>query len=474
MKKLVSKHWNTAKSYGVGRIGVNPEDARNKGRFVSNGLEYERQKPLKNVLKGKDTRVSFSLDVSVRGYYALVSVDDLQPSHLGNIENPLHFIPEAQPRNRATSESGAKTPVKIAENLRPAEICEGANAYTGAPVINTRGEVIQGNGRAYTMRYYYENFANDPRGYQDYLLENRIVFGLSFHSKNVISRTISHPVLVRVIEVSDVDAIKLGQYKQADLEASANRADGIKARLNLMNDEDLSRVLENVFAQTKKDDSLSDIIRNSNLITQLVRLGGIRGDELEEFVRNGQINERGIDVVKRTLVNLIFKGQDTNLPNIFEDLPMSLQTAITKATPYILRVPEAKSIKKDVAESVFIFRDYARSKKNFKSVKSWAEQGSFFDKKPVEIYSRFSLILANIYDRAATQREIVEYFQKFQMAVSDQPATMFESARKGISKEQAVQIVFEGKKVVAITTDTNRELALKIAIAKAKIKIVLL
>lgn len=88
--------FNTAKSYGLGRISINPVEARKNGSFYESGNKYTRQPELKNVIIGKKTNVSFSFDIVVKGYYAIIPAEMLQPSHLGNIENPLHFIPEAR------------------------------------------------------------------------------------------------------------------------------------------------------------------------------------------------------------------------------------------------------------------------------------------------------------------------------------------------------------------------------------------
>ena len=139
---------------------------RQRGSLTVNGNTYQRQPPLTRLIKGKAITVGFGIDQFVPGRYVLVDADDLQPSHLGATQNPVHFIPEAQPRNRSASQSGALTPERIAQALRPAEVMEGATAYTGAPVINSRGEVIQGNGRAYMLKVYYAQFPNDERGYQ--------------------------------------------------------------------------------------------------------------------------------------------------------------------------------------------------------------------------------------------------------------------------------------------------------------------
>ena len=468
VKKATNKEiWRVSRNNGLGRLNIDAIEARNDNSFVENGNRYVRQKPLTELILGKDTKVSFSFDIVVDATYAIISADDLQPSHLGKVENPLHFIPEAQPRNRATSESGATIPIAIAGNLRPAEICEGSTAYAGCPIVNARGEVIQGNGRAYTMKYYWDNYQSDPKGYAKYLLENRSNYGFEsnvnirqtefLNQKKFQAyigggndarikslsqlKTVSCPVLVRIVNATDAEAIKLGQYKQSDLEALSTKSNEIKSRVNRIDESRLSRVLDNVFAQSSADDSLSDIIRKTNLLTQLIKLGAIRPDEIEEFYRNGQINEKGVKIVADILLNLIFKGSDTNTPEIFSQLPMRTQNAIVKATPFLLKVSEEKSISKDVSKAIIATRDFLSSGIN--KVVLWERVSSMFGGTPKEQYSNFERKLVDIFCEAKTQSEIIVYFENYANAVKDTEADLVSPAHKGLSKKEAIAVVFE-------------------------------
>ena len=290
MKKV---RFRTYKTQGLGRIGIDPVNARLKGSFVEAGQLYERPSIINedNIVFGRETDVAFAFDKVIKAKYAIMDVYFLEPSHLGSVENPRHFLPEAQPRNRATSESGAEIPRLMAENLRPAEIIGAANAYTGAPIVNRRGEVIQGNGRAYALKLYYKNEPADykakyinkiselhyylglpvqPRPYRDF---QRGFCQLEFDNlfRGKFKKSIGYPVVVRMIDISDEDAIKLGQYKQSDLEAISTRTNEVKSRVNLIDDEKLARVLDTAFSQTDPDDSLSVIIRKTNLLTSLIR-----------------------------------------------------------------------------------------------------------------------------------------------------------------------------------------------------------
>ena len=331
-----------ARRGGLGRIGIDPMTARQTGCFKESGNQYCRQPILKNVFYGRKTKVSFALDVVIDVQYCIISARKLQPSHIGNIENPLHFLPEAQPRNRATSQSGAETPRRIAENLRPAEIVEGANAYTGASVVNQRGEVIQGSGRGYTMRLYYEENTRkfDPANYVGYIRDNGDFLGFS---KSDIQQVVSNaatfrPVIVRMASVSDTDAIKLGQYKQSDLEALSTKTNEIKSRVNLIDNDKLARTLERTFADVSEDATLSEIVRNSSLLSDLIRLGAIRKEQLEELTTNGRVNARGVQYVSDILLNLVFKGSDVTFNNNKIAFNASSKSTSSKIVPIFIEM----------------------------------------------------------------------------------------------------------------------------------------
>jgi len=435
MKKV---KFRTYKTVGLGRIGVDPLIARQKGCFVDAGNNYCRQKEISNKATVKNTEVSFSFDVQIQAQYVVISAENLQPSHLGNVENPLHFLPEAQPRNRATSQSGAETPRLMAENLRPAEIIEGANAYTGTPIVNRRGEVIQGNGRAYAMKYYWENNQLDSKGYIDYLDKNFAYFGLnSRHYKGI-----RNPVLVRMTDISDEEAIKLGQYKQSDLEALSTKSNDLKSRVNLIDDAKLSRVLDNVFVQAAPDATLSEIIRTTNILTQLIRLGAIRSDQLEEFIRNDKINAQGVNYVSDLLLFMIFKGSDTNTAEVYSQLPVRVQNAILKATPSLLRVEESKQIRREISNAILATRDFQNSGQL--SVAAWEKQTNMFGSVK-EQYTDFERKIVDIFNKSNTQKEIVEVFEKYANAVTDQAPDLVSEGRKGLGKEQGIKFAFYGE-----------------------------
>lgn len=420
----------------LGRIGINPNEARQKGFFVEAGHKYTRQLPLndKLLLKGKKCSVNFALDTTVQGYYAIIPAKFLQPSHLGGIENPKHFLPEAQPRNRAMSQSGANTPIIMAEHLRPAEIVEGATAYTGTPIVNERGEVIQGNGRAFSLKYYWDNLKNDPSGYVAYLQENE-----SYHGVKNFSR-IKQPVLVRVLMVDDEEAIKLGQFKQADTEAVSSKTNESKAKVNKLTDSDIAQIIAKIFEGSDENATFSEMIDKSGIFSLLIKLKVLRADELELYIKNDRINAEGKDFVESLIVGTLFKGADINTPEIFAQLPSKIQSAIIKSIGFILSVPVEKSLKTELSESIVPTRDFLAAEK---PLKSWLMQTEMFGESPKLKYSPLVLRFVEIFATSSTQKLIVSYFQKYANLVKDKAADLVNAAVTGLTKAEAIKKVFD-------------------------------
>ena len=123
-----------------------PQDARARGYRRMNGHKIDRQEPVQ-ALQGKEVSVKFSDDAIVGGRVAVIDANLLQPSYSVSVRNPLHFIDEAQPKER-NDETSVLSARKIAGNIRPEEITSSVTAYTGAPTVNARGEAIQGNNRS--------------------------------------------------------------------------------------------------------------------------------------------------------------------------------------------------------------------------------------------------------------------------------------------------------------------------------------
>ncbi len=191
-----------------------PENARKRGVRRFSGQMFTRQEPVQGVV-GNEVEVKFSQKDLPKGRVAVIEASQLQPSHVQGQRNPMFFIEEAQPKNRteAVSMFAAK---EMAEGIRPKEITGSVTAYTGAPTVNTRGEVIQGNNRSDALRYLWQsNLPQQQQTYKQYLIDNAEQFGIDPEAVNAMQ----NPVLVNMLDVDDAEAIRLGQMTAQDTES---------------------------------------------------------------------------------------------------------------------------------------------------------------------------------------------------------------------------------------------------------------
>jgi lysophospholipase L1-like esterase len=417
------------------------DEARTKGRYTFQGNTYIRQEPLEGILRGKIAHASFTLGRDQEIRYCIIPASKLQPSHLGSVQNPLHFIPEAQPRNRSASKSGSQTPGLIASNLRPAEICEGASAYTGAPIVNTRGEVIQGNGRGATMRLYYDQFPEDPAGYKRYLIENEACFGFGENFAEHLAG-IENPVLVRMCDVDDETAIVLGQYTQSDTEAVATEATKIKSKVYRVDDAGLRKIVDELLRHDSGESTLPELIRSSNVLQQFVAAGALRADELELYISNGVINKNGVFFVTSYLLNTLFKDGEVSTADVFTTLPDRIKQGIEKSTLYLLKTTPETSLNREISNAIMGSRDLEIFKQGGGGFKNWVTQPDIFGEVPLKKYSELELALIELWSKAATQKEITQPFKTYSFWVNDEPGDMFSGGRAGVDKNTAIEKTF--------------------------------
>lgn len=308
----------------------NPADARARGYIKVEGLRVERQGKLSDALIGKESDVKFATNDTQQARYAIIEADSLQPSHIRGYQNQLYFIPEAQPKDRSdvVSEQAA---VRIAANINPEEITTSATAYTGAPTINARGEVIQGNSRADALRAVWESF-RDTSGakYKQYLIENAEDLGIDPEA----IEGMKSPVLVHLADVSDERAIELGQYRQTDIESGGVERinpQTLYAKIGEKRDTFIRFLLET------SDDDLSlaeSITRNAaETLSWLNRQGLISDTQFRSaFGTKGEITAEAKEDLRNTLYRSFFEGAHNSLEAEFYNLPKRTQQALLRVS----------------------------------------------------------------------------------------------------------------------------------------------
>lgn len=409
---------------------------RSEGQYIQDNNTFTRQDPLAEsdgkVAFGKNTSVVFAKDVNAPARYAVIDVSLLQPSHISGSPNKLHFIPEAQPKNRSQSESNRNQNQEMAENLDPEQILVGKTAYVGAPTVNDRGEIIQGNGRGGTARIYWSQYPDDPKGLKSTIKEYASVFGLDEEKIDAIK----HPVVVRVFTGNDNQSITLGQYEVSDLESVANKTTKATAMSRKMSDEDVQKIAEMIHRADSGefDKPIGEIIQAAGLpiVDTLISGGAINADKRETyFSRDGRISPDGVESIKNILVNFLFRGGNTNVPELFRKTPANFQAAVERSVHFLLS--SKASINTEIQNAIMIYDGFIKS--GMGSVMDFIRQPGLTESAPIDKYGVESSAIALMIEQP--QRELIAKFKRYFLKTNGTPGDMFSEGNPPLPKRES-------------------------------------
>lgn len=411
-------------------------DARARGYRRVNGDKVDRQEPI-NATKGKEVQVKFDDDNIPTGHVAIIEANQLQPSHKNGQRNPQHFIDEAQPKERKDDASvGAAR--KIAANIRPEEITSSITAYTGAPTVNSRGEVIQGNNRSAALREMWDNHQEQGDKYKQYLIDHAESFGLRPEDIAAMDK----PVLVNMLDVNDDEAISLGQFVASDTESGGTER--IKPKNVVKKLGDKMKNFANILLRANDENiSFAELVDSNgvNALKWLNANGVISPTQYKSaFDSKGNITAEAKNDIKGIMYQSIFEGGNTQLEEMFNALPAKAQKAILATAYRDYDSPQSERMIGDIQDSIMAY--YALSHdsmfmnaKNHKdariAVEAWRRQLAFDDVTgesylPAEKYSNFALLLATMY-KGDNQSLIQGTFNKmYDLIQGTQEETLFE------------------------------------------------
>ena len=413
-----------------------PQDARARGYRRMNGHKIDRQEPVQ-ALQGKEVSVKFSDDAIVGGRVAVIDVNLLQPSHIQGVRNPLHFIDEAQPKER-NDEASVLSARKIAGNIRPEEITSSVTAYTGAPTVNARGEAIHGNNRSDALRIMWENHPEQAALYKQYLKDHAEEFGLQAEDIEAME----HPVLVNMVDVDDAEAIRLGQYVAQDTESGGVERIKPKNALQRMGAE--MRSFANLLLRTSDDEmSFAGLVdsNGANVLKWMSQRGFITPTQYKSaFDSKGNLTPESKNDLRGIMYQSIFKDGSTRLEEMFNVLPVKAQKAILATAFRDYDSPNSERMVDEIQNSVRAYYALSQDKmfaeaKNFKeartAVESWKRQYQMDDVTgesylPADNFSNFVLHLAAMY-KGESQSFIQNTFGKiYDLIQGTQEETLFE------------------------------------------------
>lgn len=413
------------------------EQRRKTGTYTKDGVTYTRQEEQAQTPTGSKGTVKFADNVEQEFEYVLQEEETLQPAHLNSKRNPLHFVPEMQPKNRKDQSSQVASD-KISDNPKLDEAGENSNAYSGAPVVNARGEVIQGNNRSEGLKKHYQRGGTK---YKQQLIDNAAKFGFTPEQVQGMNK----PVLVRRLKVDDAKAIELGNYDAKDIETGGARKIDPVTTSRRIPQQDKSKMTESIFENTDTETTLTEAIKqNFKPFFDKVRKH-LNPAQVETILgKTGTPSADGVQDLVKLVQQFIFDGANTDLAEQFERLSHNAKQGLLKALPNILSVSKDKSLLTEVQNAVVAVSDFTTSK--IENFKEWTNQTSMFEEQqtPNQKYTELELNIAELLINAKKQSDVSNVFKEYTNLVSDSEMDFFNpDGIKGISKQEAVKQVFK-------------------------------
>lgn len=415
-------------------------DARARGYRRAGTEKVDRQGPIASV-RGKEVDVKFSDRDIVKGRVAIIDAGELQPSHIQGDRNPAHFLDEAQPKERNDAASVVSAQ-KIASNIRPEEITSSVTAYTGAPTVNSRGEVIQGNSRSDALRLMYESQRESAQRYRQYLVDHAADFGLT--PEQIVS--MESPVLVNVVDVDDNEAIRLGQFVAQDTESGG--VERIKAKNAVQKMGDKVGNFANMLLSTTDEEATFAQLVDANgveVLKWMNQQGFITDTQYASaFNSRGNLTGEAVNDLKGIMYQSIFTGGSTRLEEIFNKMPAKAQRAILATAFRDYDSASADRMIGEIQQSIIAFdaltgyeqfRDATNAEATQLAVEAWKRQYAFDDVSgesylPSETFSNFALALAAMY-KGHTQKHIQGVFNTmYDIIQGTEQDNLFEAADK--------------------------------------------
>lgn len=188
-------------------------------RYLNRKTELMRRVPAGNTERIHATADDEGLDAT----YKVVPASDIVASHTTDYGTNPFYPSELQPRDRQRAPM-QKQVEKMSKTLKPELLVNSQFVNQGAPVVDSRGVVLNGNGRTMAIQKAYKNKNDSAKAYKKYLVDHADQFGLT--SEQV--QQFEEPVLVRqASDDADINAIinsteggaRLGAAEQAKTDA---------------------------------------------------------------------------------------------------------------------------------------------------------------------------------------------------------------------------------------------------------------
>ena len=204
---------------------------------------------------------------------------------------------------------------------------------TGMPSTNNRLEVVQGNNRAEALIRYWSKYPNDPKGVKQYLKDNAQQLGLDASQID----NFKNPVLVNVLDVSDQQAIELGQYKASDLESGGiQRIEPLEAVRK--SGDKIEAIIDLLTTAQDETLSLREVVRLNALsaLKYMQRHKIISDTQYQSAFKDNKPTNDAIESLEEVITNFLFKGARADLNVMWDIVPHTTKMGIIKSLKHIV------------------------------------------------------------------------------------------------------------------------------------------
>lgn len=292
-------------------------------RYLNRKTELMRRVPAGNTERIHATADDEGLDAT----YKVVPASDIVPSHTTDYGTNPFYPSELQPRDRQRAPM-QKQVEKMSKTLKPELLVNSQFVNQGAPVVDSRGVVLNGNGRTMAIQKAYKSKNNSVKAYKKYLIDHAKQFGLTPEQ----IQQFEEPVLVRqAADDADVNAIinsteggaRLGAAEQAKTDADKLKLSTLDLFVDNGNGE-IMNAANREFRRTAARDIASDTDANAM------------------YGKGGELTPYGADRVRNALFAKAYHD-DTLLAKMSESTDnnsKNVMRAMIAAAPSVARINE--------------------------------------------------------------------------------------------------------------------------------------
>lgn len=374
--------------------------------------------------KGRDTEVytAEGRNKSLKGYYAVMELDDLIASHDAfDFSINKFYPPKCQEREYHNNKQLQYNVENNAKNYDPVMILnEDKTAENGCPIVTPEGVVLGGNSRIMTAQRVYKSYKEKWKEYQESLYCRLDIFCID---KKLVD-DMKKPFLVRIIP--NVDISQCSRYSWLlntslkNAEPIATKAINYAKEINEKGLEMLGEVLASSEVET-----FSELIANKEVKQKIVKIlydvGIINTYNSSQFIKDDNWTIEGKIYVEAILVSIVLNDKQ------LIESARAYTDKIIKSIPYFIRIKRLDNdwnIIQNFENAIKL--ENARRSSGMKKEK-FLQQIDMFDSKPI---SKIDLLAWDLLDSKIKHlKMILEKYIKTAESNSTDNSSMFDTKK---------------------------------------------